>query len=335
LLPSDERLEMLRVNGTEARIEIFKPFGEAFELMKKILFQPFDLKKWFVIGFAAWLANLGGGGFKYQYNRREDMQKLNDAISQVPHPILVAGVCVLISVVLVLIVLFAWLRARGRFMFIDCIVKNRGAVATPWHDFRKEGNSYFLFSLAVGLALFVFAVLLSVPLLLLVVKGRYYFFIHHDQLNIYLISAIAAWAFAVILFVLAWSLVANFLVPVMYVQRCHAAKAFGIVARLIAEQPGEVLLYCLFLIVLALATAIVACLVTCATCCIAAIPYIGTVILLPIFVLLRSFSLLFLRQFGPEYDVWASFVPPEFLPILSSAPTVPPPPPSGSSLNEQ
>jgi hypothetical protein len=317
---------MPRMNGTEPQIEIFKPFGEAFELMKKILFQPFDVKKWFVIGFAAWLANLGGGGgFNYQYNRREDVQKLNEAISQIPHAILVVGVCVLILIVLVLVVLFAWLRARGRFMFIDCIIKNRGAIAEPWHDFQKEGNSYFLFSLAVGLALFVVAVLLAVPLIFLVVQDRYYFFIHRDQLNIYLISAIAAWAFLVILFVLAWSLIANFMVPVMYLQRCRASKAFGIVARLVAAQPGEILLYCLFLIVLALATAIVTCLVTCATCCIAAIPYIGTVILLPVFVLLRSFSLLFLRQFGPEYDVWASFVPPEFLPILSPTSAAPPP----------
>jgi len=93
------------MNGTEPNIEIFKPFGEAFELMQKILFQPFDIKKWLVIGFAAWLANLGGGGgFNYRYSRREDMQKLNEAISQVPHPILVIGVCVLIGFVLVLIV---------------------------------------------------------------------------------------------------------------------------------------------------------------------------------------------------------------------------------------
>ena len=318
------------MNGTEPKIEIFKPFGEAFELTKKILFQPFDVKKWFVIGFAAWLANLGGGvgGFNYQYNRREDVQKLNEAISQIPHPILVTGVCVLILFVLVLIVLFAWLRARGRFMFIDSIVKNRGAIAEPWREFQKEGNSYFLFSLAVGLGLFAFAALLAVPLILLVLKGRYYFFIYRDQLNIYLISAIAAWAFLVILLVLVWSLMANFMVPVMYIQRCRASKSFGIVARLVASQPGEILLYCLFLIVLALATAIVACLVTCATCCIAAIPYIGTVILLPVFVLLRSFSLLFLRQFGPECDVWATFVPPEFWPILSPAPSGPPLPPA-------
>jgi hypothetical protein len=79
----------------------------------------------------------------------------------------------------------------------------------------------------------------------------------------------------------------------------------------------------------ALTTAIVACLAICATCCIAAIPYIGTLILLPVFVLLRSFSLLFLRQFGVEYDVWASFVPAEFLPILSPAS-----PPSTSALNQ-
>src|SRR5207237_4107223 len=122
---------------------------------------------------------------------------------------------------------------------------------------------------------------------------------------------------------LIWSLMVNFIVPVMYIQRCRASESFGIVARLVAAQPGEILLYCLFLIVLALATAIVACLVTCATCCIAAIPYIGTVILLPVFVLLRSFSLLFLRQFGPESDVWASFVPAEYLLVLSPAPSYP------------
>src|SRR6266404_1154661 len=144
------------MNGTEPKIEVFKPFGEAFELMKRILFHPFDLKKWFVIGFAAWLANLGsGGGFNYRYNRHEEAQKLNETISQIPHPILVIGVCVLIGFVLVLIVLFAWLRARGAFMFIDCIVKNRGAIAEPWRNFRKEGNSYFLFSLLVVFGLLI------------------------------------------------------------------------------------------------------------------------------------------------------------------------------------
>jgi hypothetical protein len=93
---------------------------------------------------------------------------------------------------------------------------------------------------------------------------------------------------------------------------------------LIAAHPGEIVLYCLFLIVLAIATGLISCFAICATCCIAAVPYIGTVILLPVFISLRSFSLVFLRQFGPDYDVWASLMPPEFSEILSGMSPTPP-----------
>jgi len=315
---------MPRMNGDEPKIEIFKPFGEAFEVMKKILFQPFDFKKWLVIGFAAWLASLGaggGGGFNYGSNRDEDVQKVTAAISQIPQPILVLGISLLIILVLVLVVLFGWLRARGGFTFIDCIVKNRGAIAEPWRDFQKEGNSYFIFWVLIGLGLLIFAGLLSLPLVLPAIKNGSFLRNH----NVYLISAIAGWICVMVLLILGWSLIASFIVPIMYRRRCSAREGFTVVTTLIAAHPGEVLLYCLFWIVLALATAVVACFATCATCCIAAIPYVGTVILLPVFVLLRAFSLLFLRQFGPDYDVWASFVPPEFLPVL-----MPPPSPSAS-----
>jgi hypothetical protein len=314
------------MNGTEPNIEVFKPFGEAFELMKKILFQPFDLKKWFVIGFAAWLANMGGGGggFNYQFNRREELRKLNEAISQIPHPLLVFGISVLIFFVFALIVLFAWLRARGRFMFIDCIVKNRAAIAQPWHEFRKEGNSYFLFSLVVAFVFIIFVASLALPLIILAIKGRHYLYLHRDRLDVYVLLAIAAWVFLILLLIIAWALIASFMVPVMYRRHCRAYEAFCAAVSLIASHPGEIVLYCLFLIVLVVATGLISCFAICATCCVAALPYIGTVILLPVFVLLRSFSLLFLRQFGADYDVWVGLMPPEFLPILSGAPPAPP-----------
>jgi hypothetical protein len=330
---------MPRMNGTEPKIEIFRPFGEAFELTKKILFQPFDLKKWLVIGFAAWLASLGagaGGNFNYP-SERDGVHKVNDAINQIPHPILVGGIVLLVVLVLVLIVLCAWLRARGGFMFVDCIVKNRGAVAEPWREFRSDGNSYFLFSLLVGVVLLVFAAVFSLPLVLPIIKDSTFLRTHH----VYVIVTIAALIFAMIFLLLAWSLIASFMLPVMYRQRCRASKAFTIVTRLIAAHAGEMLLYCLFWIVLAMGSAMVGCIAACATCCIAAIPYVGTVILLPLFVLLRSFSVLFIRQFGSDYDVWASFMSPEFLPILlplssvratsapsSNLPSEPPPRPS-------
>jgi hypothetical protein len=318
---------MHAMNGGEPNIEIFKPFGEAFELMKKILFQPFDLKKWFVIGFAAWLANLGrgGGSFNYQFNRREEVQKVNEAISQIPHPILVIGVSLLIFFVLALIVLFAWLRARGGFVFIDCIVKNRPAIAEPWREFRKEGNNYFLFSLVVTFGFIIFAALLALPLIIPAIKGRYYLHLHRDRRDVYMLLAIAAWVFVILLVIIAWTLIASFMLPVMYRRRCRAYEAFRAALSLIAAHPGEILLYCLFLIVLAIATGLISCLAICATCCIAALPYIGTVILLPVFILFRSFSLVFLRQFGADYDVWVGFMPPEFLPILSAGSPTPPP----------
>jgi hypothetical protein len=322
------------MNGTGPEIQVFKPFGEAFELMKKILFQPFDMKKWFIIGFAAWLAKLGGGGgsFNYPYNEREDAHKLNEIISQIPHSILIAGICAFIAVVLFLVVLFAWLRARGRFMFIECIVKNRGAIAAPWREFRTEGNSYFLFSLMATVCLVLFTALLSAPLVYVAIRGRFYLSLHRDRLEPYVLLIIALWVFIILLIVFAWALIVNFMVPVMYRRRCGAYEAFRAATSLIARHPGEIVLYCLFLIILAVACVMVGCTVTCATCCIAAIPYVGTVILLPVFVLLRSFSLLFLRQFGPECDVWASFTPPEYARILSPhiAPPLPPllgPPP--------
>jgi len=120
------------------------------------------------------------------------------------------------------------------------------------------------------------------------------------------------------------------MVPVMYRRRCRAVEAFRDVSLLIIHNIGSFFLFCLFGFVLILAVLMIGAIVTCATCCLAALPYIGTVILLPVFVCLYAFALVFLRQFGPDYDVWASFTPSEFLPILSgvsAAPNLPPEPP--------
>ena len=61
----------------------------------------------------------------------------------------------------------------------------------------------------------------------------------------------------------------------------------------------------------------IGCVAACVTCCIAALPYIGTVILLPVVMVLFAYPLCFLRQFGDPYDVWA---------VVRPAATAPPPP---------
>ena len=232
------------MNGTEPKIEIFTPFDKAFELMKKILFQPFDLKKWLVIGFAAWLANLGGGlggggNFSFPDNRREDAQKLNETIGQIPHPVLITGICVLICVVLILIVLFAWLRARGRFIFVDCIVRNRAAIAEPWKEFRAEGNSFFMFSLVVMLVLIAIVAIAGLALIVpFIPRGTQ----AQPELGFWI--GLSVFGFVAVCLTFVWVMASQLMVPIMYRQRCAARLAFTRAMDLVVSHPGPILLIC-------------------------------------------------------------------------------------------
>jgi hypothetical protein len=309
------------MDGNGSKIEIFKPFGEAFELMKRILFQPFDLKKWLVIGFAAWLANLGAGGggnFNYPDSEHKEAHKLHEAIGQIPQPVLITGICVLIAIVLAVIVVFAWLRARGRFIFVDCIVRNRAAIVEPWKEFRVQGNSFFLFSLLMILALIVVIAIVGLGLIVPFIPwGK------QSEPGAGFWIGLSLFVFVAFFLAFVWALICQLMIPIMYRQRCRARVAFSQSLNLVSSHPGPILLYVLFLLMLAVAAIMISCAVTCATCCIAAIPYVGTVILLPVPITLGAFSLLFLRQFGGDYDVWAGFVPPEFLSILAASSPVP------------
>lgn len=53
------------MNSQPVSVSVTVPLSQALDHVKHVLFQPFDLGKWFVIGFCAWLAFLGegGGGF--------------------------------------------------------------------------------------------------------------------------------------------------------------------------------------------------------------------------------------------------------------------------------
>jgi hypothetical protein len=112
-----------------------------------------------------------------------------------------------------------------------------------------------------------------------------------------------------LLVVLVFALVSHFMVPVMYRRRCSAREAFLDVTKLIFHQPAPFILFVLFGIVLALAVAVIGTTVACLTCCVGGLPYISTVLLLPAIVWLAAFRLMFFRQFGDQYDVWAATGP--------------------------
>jgi hypothetical protein len=320
------------MNGTAPDIQLVRPFNEAVELTKQILFRPFDLKKWFIIGFAAWLSHLGGGGGGGGFNNFDRSHRggglrhnpafrsLSDTIHHTPVWLTVLAVAVIILVILCLALLFAWLRARGRFMFTDCVVRNRAAVAEPWNEFRKLGNSFFMMSLLVALGFLVLSAVFVVPIAVLIHRSR----IAHHHLDGFLIAGLILWVCLIFILAIAWGLIGHFMIPIMYRRHCLASEAFRAAITLINNYPGEITLYCLFWIALGIGTAVAMCVMVCLTCCIAAIPYIGTVIALPIYVCIRAFGLLYLRQFGPDYDVWATLPP-----LHLATPELPPVPPVG------
>lgn len=321
------------MNGTTPKIEIFAPFGAAYEWMKGMLFRPFDVARWLTIAFAAFLAGgTGGGGpgnfgrlgrwgdgdWKYRSHRYGDFSSDWNV-----EPWLIAGVVALVLFALAIGIVWLWVNSRGRFIFTDCIVKNRAAIKEPWHEFRREGNSYFLFALVVAAGM-----IFLIGTMILVAWVPVTMLINHENsgaevavvpLILLCVVLVLIWLVIVMFF----AVISTFMVPVMYRRRCLAREAFFDVMKLIVHNPGPFILFVLFGIVLALGVGIVGTVVTCMTCCIGALPYVSTVLLLPAIVWLAAFKLLFLRQFGDQYDVWATAA-------VAAPATEPLPPPPAS-----
>ncbi|MEO5721369.1 MAG: hypothetical protein ABIR71_07865 [Chthoniobacterales bacterium] len=311
---------------TPRRIEIFAPFEAALEVTKRILFQPFELGKWCAIGFAAFLASFGSGsstghvptnwGNKSWDFRSATRDVTGGSVEAWPSWMIPLLVGVGLAIV-VLVVVLMWLGARGQFMFADCVVRNRGAIVAPWNEYKREGNSLFLFRLTVAFLSLLVVGLAAIPLWLpLVSQGR-------KPEGAGLVVGLILVGGVVLVVGLGLALASYFMVPIMYRRRCGAVQGFRESAGVLMSEPGPVILFFLFKIVLAVAVALVACALTCMTCCIAAIPYVGTVIMLPLFVFALNYQLLFLRQFGPEYDVWAGLAP--AVPLAPPVQEVPPP----------
>jgi hypothetical protein len=331
-------------------------FSRAFELawerMMVILFRPFDLGKWFTIGFSAFLAGLlsGGNGFNGSYNPPTKTSDFTPSgsfhyYSNVPSlpgaPGGIAGVngalsflsagfgiflaALIFFAVVGVMLLILWLGARGQFLLLDNVVRNRGAIAWPWRTYARPGNDLFrLYVLCVVLGLVVL-----VPLTVLGVMLALPWFQQNRWPAGVEVAGAAVLVLAYLAFITAWS-VTLFLfqelgVPLMFRNGISARAAFGETWRLVRRRPGKIFLFVLLRIALFFGLAIVSVIACCLTCCVGALPYLGTVAILPALIYVKCFTLDCLAQFGPEYDVWTTDVPPPpAAPVVASSP--PPPP---------
>ncbi|HEY5909383.1 MAG TPA: hypothetical protein VJA21_02135 [Verrucomicrobiae bacterium] len=299
-------------------ISVTAPLGQAFERVKTVLFQPFDLGRWFIIGFCAWLAYLGeGGGFHgggnwgsgHGHGGQGLRQELDHAREFVMNNLgwilpLAIGI-VFVGLVIWLVVL--WLSSRGRFMFLHCVALNTAEVQKPWHKFAREANSLFLCRLGLALAGMLLALPLIAGMIILIMR----MVLRESATAGGVLGAIGFFLALLVVSAAFWvvgRLLRDFVTPIQFLRGTNCLAAWREFRELLPGYVGHFFLYLLFRIVLAIGIGLFVLLLVLATCCLAGclmlLPYIGTVLLLPVLVLERSYSLYFLAQFGPSYDVF-------------------------------
>jgi len=298
-------------------ISALDPISPAIERVKTVLFRPFDLGRWFVIGFCAWLANMskgGGGGPRFNFSSREHMG-FESTIDQAKE-FIIDNFCWLIPLVIVAVIvsiilwlLITWLSSRGRFMFLHCVVGNKAEVKIPWTKFREHANSLFLFRIALGVIGFLASVLFCMFIFVIAL-----FFTTKVVQNVLSVTVILlstlVFITLLVMFILVLKFTTDFVVPIMFLRTTSCVNAWREFLVVLSRNKLRFTLYILFQIVISIAIGAIILAAVCVTCCCAAcflvIPYIGVVLMLPLFVFKRAYPLFYFQQFGPEFDFFGS-----------------------------
>ncbi len=239
----------------------------------------------------------------------------------------------------------AWIRARGRFLFLDALVHNRGAVVEPWQRLRPLGNSLFKFEI-----LWASLVLPAYLLVLVLVLGIVWPDVVHlvkvwpDRSALHwtgtLTAGVAVGGVLCLLLtlvnIITLALLHEFVEPIMYASGQRVGPAWGLFFKQVL--PGHfwwIVLYFLLQLALGMVAGMAGLVLTCLTCCVfacvTAIPLLGTYIAiaatLPLVVYLRALSVYMLEALAPQFTIFPPNEPPP-LPTAGAFP-VPLPLPTG------
>ncbi len=290
-------------------ISAIEPMSPAWNHMVRICFKPFSFKKWLALGFCAFLAQCGeqnGNSIQNIGNRPSTTiaSEVTDLISNNVEAFIfiVVGVALLL---ITLIVLTFWLSSRGKFMLLDGIVKNRGDIKEPWREFKREGNSLCIFSIILTICMSgVFVLFAAIPLTIAIPDFQ------DEQLTGVGWTAIVVGSVLLLCYILGTIAVTFFtrvfLVPTMYQRRVKALEACRIAySTFVKQHIGQSMLFLLFLFLLGIGASTIMIFGVCLTCCIGALPYVSSVLFLPITVFFACYALCYIQQFGHEWTFFS------------------------------
>jgi hypothetical protein len=292
------------------------PLRDAWQRMRRLLFSPFQLEAWLVVGFSSFLAGLSGsplaGGTGWTGGgRTPDAASANEALGRLSdvlaNPLWLGLIALALSAFAILYGVLLWVCARAHFVFLENAVTGRAEFRAPWRRHAKLGQSLFLFWAALSFAWLVpiaFALVAIVP----VVREWYLSntLVPPPPATLWVCGAgLLASSFAILV---AATLMHDFVVPLMWRNGEGAVAAWARFGPLLASRAGDFLAYLMFSALVTVVAVVAIVLAGIMTLCIGllllAIPYVGTVLLLPLLVTARGFGPAFLAQFGPEWNVF-------------------------------
>jgi hypothetical protein len=311
-----------------------------------MLFRPFHIEAWFVLGASAFLANLfqhsgslfnwNGGGWK-SHDRGIDISSSQQAMDRAREtvmrvfekPMVLAGIMMLLVFALVAGLVLAWVSARAEFVFLDCVATRHARFAVPWRRYGGLGRSLFLWRAAFSFAYLAPILAFGLPFMHTVITV---FTTGTFSLPNIAAMVLGASIALLLLVIIGWfsMLMNGFVVPLMYRYDEGSRAAWQRFWPLLTRHAGHFLAYGVFYIVLWIVTGIALVIAGVGTCCIGlvlmVIPYIGSVVLLPVHITARGLGPEFLAQFGEEWTVFPPLEPEEE-PLIAPAPASTPPAP--------
>ncbi|MEO8499442.1 MAG: hypothetical protein ABI565_00905 [Vicinamibacteria bacterium] len=286
--------------------------GEAISHMRAKLF-PFSFLGWLTLGFVSLLESCGaGGGGGSMQNRMNGSSGSHEDPTRVVEWIfgwIAAHMILFVTGLMVLMVLslvFVWLRSRTIFIYIDDVATGRFDFFRPWNEHGAHADSFFVLSLIVqGVSLIV----------LVLVIGLGGFFLLWARANEWATGAIALAAIPVAFIFLLSLVVAavlnmalrDFVAPLQISRNVGAREAGSLFLSMFSAAPGLWIGYVLLKFVVSIAVGLVILVVGCLTCCVGFFPLVNQTLFQPIYYAERAWSLKLLAQMGE--DVTSKIMP--------------------------
>ncbi len=290
------------------------PAERAWSRMVRMLFRPFRFETWFVVGFAAFLSGhipsfSGGKSTVVRHGSRPDLPAAaRHAAAFLLHPVWGILALAIVTALAIGILIFMWLSSRGKFIFLDNVARERAAIVEPWKRYACHGNSLFVFRLVFIFLAGSIAIAISLPLLPAVLRA-----IASGEGWQWLTAILVVWWLAAMLpFVLVAACAALFLnqfvIPIMYRDDLGVLAAWKRFFSLFGHHKLSFLAYALLYLLVTIVVGVAVLSAGLLTCCVGflllAIPYVGSVVLLPVEVTFRGLGPDFLAQFGAEWSIY-------------------------------